>query len=102
MLVTGSLAISAVLFDLDETLLDRTTSLRAFLLDQYARFSQRLGRVDGVAPARRGLARGAAAMSGRDDQYPFPGSGSGPGYGLTRPRLAEPEGFPLPARPAAA
>ncbi len=43
MLVTGSLAISAVLFDLDETLLDRTTSLRAFLLDQYARFSQRLG-----------------------------------------------------------
>jgi len=35
--------IDAVLFDLDETLLDRTSSLRAFLGDQFERFSERLG-----------------------------------------------------------
>jgi putative hydrolase of the HAD superfamily len=35
--------ISAILFDLDETLLDRTTSLRSFLAEQYERFSRRLG-----------------------------------------------------------
>jgi putative hydrolase of the HAD superfamily len=35
--------IKAVLFDLDETLLDRTTSLIAFLKDQYARFRSDLG-----------------------------------------------------------
>jgi hypothetical protein len=35
--------IAAVLFDLDETLLDRTTSLRAFLGDQYGRFGEQLG-----------------------------------------------------------
>jgi hypothetical protein len=35
--------IAAVLFDLDETLLDRTTSLRAFLADQYGRFRGQLG-----------------------------------------------------------
>jgi putative hydrolase of the HAD superfamily len=35
--------IAAVLFDLDETLLDRTSSLRAFLRDQYTTFSSRLG-----------------------------------------------------------
>lgn len=37
--------ISGVLFDLDETLLDRTTSLRAFLADQYERFASVLGDV---------------------------------------------------------
>lgn len=37
--------IAAVLFDLDETLLDRTRSLRAFLADQYRRFSGKLGAV---------------------------------------------------------
>ncbi len=35
--------ISAVLFDLDETLLDRTTSLVSFLADQHSRFMNRLG-----------------------------------------------------------
>lgn len=35
--------ISAVLFDLDETLLDRTTSLVSFLTDQHSRFVDRLG-----------------------------------------------------------
>ena len=40
------MAISAVLFDLDETLLDRTTSLRAFLTDQYGRFGGRLGSLE--------------------------------------------------------
>jgi putative hydrolase of the HAD superfamily len=34
---------NAVLFDLDETLLDRTTSLRAFLADQYERHAVHLG-----------------------------------------------------------
>lgn len=37
------LMISAVLFDLDETLLDRNTSLVAFLSDQHARFAAGLG-----------------------------------------------------------
>ena len=31
--------VAAVLFDLDETLLDRTASVKAFLADQYARFA---------------------------------------------------------------
>nr|WP_321362024.1 HAD-IIIA family hydrolase [uncultured Hyphomonas sp.] len=35
--------IAAVLFDLDDTLLDRTGSLRSFLEDQYRRFAPRLG-----------------------------------------------------------
>lgn len=35
--------LTAVLFDLDETLLDRTTSLVAFLTDQHARFGGELG-----------------------------------------------------------
>jgi putative hydrolase of the HAD superfamily len=37
--------IFAVLFDLDETLLDRTSSLVDFLADQHRRFSRRLGAV---------------------------------------------------------
>ncbi|MEX0809193.1 MAG: HAD family hydrolase [Dongiaceae bacterium] len=37
--------IAAVLFDLDETLLNRTDSLRAFLEDQYDRFATSLGDV---------------------------------------------------------
>jgi len=39
-------ATAAVIFDLDETLLDRGSSLAAFLNDQYGRFSEHLGRVD--------------------------------------------------------
>lgn len=35
--------IKAALFDLDETLLDRTSSLKAFLADQYARYHDCLG-----------------------------------------------------------
>jgi putative hydrolase of the HAD superfamily len=35
--------IAAVLFDLDETLLDRTNSLVDFLVDQHRRFEKRLG-----------------------------------------------------------
>jgi len=37
--------IDAVLFDLDETLLDRTASLRAFLADQFGRHAGSLGNV---------------------------------------------------------
>ncbi len=40
----GRRMIGAVLFDLDETLLDRSTSLRAFLADQWKRFALRLGK----------------------------------------------------------
>ncbi len=39
--------IAAVLFDLDETLLDRRVSLTGFLADQHGRFAERLG---GVSP----------------------------------------------------
>jgi putative hydrolase of the HAD superfamily len=38
--------IDAVLFDLDETLLDRTKSLKAFLEDQFERNTEHLGRVE--------------------------------------------------------
>jgi len=38
--------IAAVLFDLDETLLDRISSVSAFVKDQYARFAHLLGQVD--------------------------------------------------------
>jgi putative hydrolase of the HAD superfamily len=37
--------IAAVLFDLDETLLDRTASVKAFLADQHTRFAAVLGSV---------------------------------------------------------
>jgi len=37
--------IDAILFDLDETLLDRTTALRAFLSDQFERHAGSLGHV---------------------------------------------------------
>jgi putative hydrolase of the HAD superfamily len=37
--------IAAVLFDLDQTLLDRKSSLAAFLVDQFERFKPRLGNV---------------------------------------------------------
>jgi putative hydrolase of the HAD superfamily len=40
-----SWVISAVLFDLDETLFDRTTSLVLFLAYQHGRFADRLGEV---------------------------------------------------------
>lgn len=47
--------ISAILFDLDETLLDRTTSLVAFLADQYDCFADKLGDVPFDAWSRRFL-----------------------------------------------
>jgi len=37
--------IRALLFDLDETLLDRTTSIQAFLAQQYARFTTELAHI---------------------------------------------------------
>jgi putative hydrolase of the HAD superfamily len=50
------LSIRAVLFDLDETLFDRTGSLHAFLKDQHARFLDRVGDVDHVTWTRHFLA----------------------------------------------
>ena len=49
----ASAMIRAVLFDLDETLLDRSTSLDRFLADQYARFQDRFGHVPFAAFRRR-------------------------------------------------
>jgi putative hydrolase of the HAD superfamily len=49
-------SIGAVLFDLDETLLDRTGSLHAFLKDQHSRFQDRLGDVDDVTWTKHFLA----------------------------------------------
>ncbi len=47
--------IAAVLFDLDETLLDRTASLKAFLADQFARHAADLGAVEADRWQRRFL-----------------------------------------------
>jgi putative hydrolase of the HAD superfamily len=58
--------IAAVLFDLDETLLDRTNSLRLFLADQYERFALSLGGPELQAWSNRFLeldARGRVAKS---------------------------------------
>jgi putative hydrolase of the HAD superfamily len=62
--------ISAVLFDLDETLLDRTTSLVAFLADQYRRFAGRLGRVSFDAWRDRFLVLDARGHIGKSVVYP--------------------------------
>ncbi len=50
------MSIRAVLFDLDETLFDRTRSLHAFLKDQHARFRDCLGDADQATWIRHFLA----------------------------------------------
>lgn len=62
--------ISSVLFDLDETLLDRTTSLASFLLDQYGRFSDHLGKVELDAWRTRFLTLDARGRVHKSVVYP--------------------------------
>jgi putative hydrolase of the HAD superfamily len=62
--------IDAVLFDLDETLLDRTTSLRSFLLDQYGRLINRLGQVNFPAWERRFLELDGRGSVPKSQVYP--------------------------------
>lgn len=60
----------AVLFDLDETLLDRTRSLRAFLKDQFSRFASELGKVRYDAWETRFLALDARGSVHKAKVYP--------------------------------
>lgn len=56
----------AVLFDLDETLLDRTNSVTAFLVDQHARFAEQLGHATAARWCERFLvldARGSVSKA---------------------------------------
>lgn len=62
--------ISAVLFDLDETLLDRTRSLVAFLGDQHRRFGNRLGRAPFAAWRDRFLTLDARGHVDKSVVYP--------------------------------
>jgi len=61
--------VRAVLFDLDETLLDRTGSLAAFLRDQRRRFHERLGDVAFEPWADRFLALDAKGMTPKPVVY---------------------------------
>src|SRR6185312_244211 len=61
---------AAVLFDLDETLLDRTSSLRAFLGDQYDRFGEQLGRASGEVWVDRFVALDARGSVPKSCVYP--------------------------------
>lgn len=61
--------VRAVLFDLDETLLDRTGSLAAFLGDQHDRFRARLGGVALEAWSDRFLALDAKGMTPKPTVY---------------------------------
>ncbi|MGR4865755.1 HAD family hydrolase [Caulobacter sp. LARHSG274] len=60
----------AVLFDLDETLLDRTTSLRSFLRDQFFRFNEHLGRADYPIWEERFLKLDARGSQPKSKVYP--------------------------------
>lgn len=60
----------AVLFDLDETLLDRTASLRAFLQDQFSRYAPQLAGVDYAAWETRFLELDARGSVPKSKVYP--------------------------------
>jgi putative hydrolase of the HAD superfamily len=62
--------IAAVLLDLDETLLDRTASLRAFLADQHERFAARLGGASRELWCRRFVELDARGMVHKSIVYP--------------------------------
>lgn len=61
--------IAAVLFDLDETLLDRTGSLAEFLADQHARFGHCLGHVPFILFRDRFLALDARGRTPKSIVY---------------------------------
>jgi putative hydrolase of the HAD superfamily len=62
--------ISAVLFDLDQTLLDRKSSLAAFLRDQFSRFGEGLGNTGLDAWRDRFLALDAEGQTRKSVVYP--------------------------------
>jgi putative hydrolase of the HAD superfamily len=62
--------IAAVIFDLDETLLDRTTSLTSFLADQYLRFRYVLGDITFETWSQRFLALDARGSMHKSIVYP--------------------------------
>jgi putative hydrolase of the HAD superfamily len=64
------MAPAAVIFDLDETLLDRTTSLRSFLAEQYGRFADHLGEVDFDVWERRFIELDARGSVPKSRVYP--------------------------------
>lgn len=64
------MAIRAVLFDLDETLLDRTNALVDFLADQHRRFSKRLGNAAFTTWRDRFLALDERGRVPKSDVYP--------------------------------
>lgn len=64
------MTIRAVLFDLDETLLDRSGSLVAFLTDQHARFGRRLGNVSLERWRERFIALDDRGRVSKTDVYP--------------------------------
>ena len=62
--------IAAVLFDLDETLLDRTTSLQAFLSSQYDRFGKSLGSISFETWRDRFLELDQRGLAPKSSVYP--------------------------------
>jgi putative hydrolase of the HAD superfamily len=64
------MTIRAVLFDLDETLLDRSGSLIEFLGDQHARFGHRLGNVSLERWRERFIALDDRGRVSKSDVYP--------------------------------
>jgi len=66
----GPLVIAAVLFDLDETLFNRTDSLRTFLKGQYDRFAEIVGDVGFETWRDRFLALDARGHVGKSIVYP--------------------------------
>jgi putative hydrolase of the HAD superfamily len=61
--------IRSVIFDLDETLLDRGATMRLFLRDQHERFNGRLGRVEGETFADRVIRHQANGYADKGEAY---------------------------------
>ena len=59
-----------VLFDLDETLFDRTQTLRQFLTTQFVRFQDKLGNTDGQTWVDRFVQMDARGATPKRDLYP--------------------------------
>jgi len=62
--------ITAVLFDLDETLILRSGAIRAFIKDQYARFAPRLDGIGEAAFVEQFLKTEQNGVIGKDVAYP--------------------------------
>ncbi|MDR3476322.1 MAG: HAD family hydrolase [Devosia sp.] len=62
--------VSAVLFDLDETLISRAGAIRAFVAEQYRRFEHQLEGIDGPTYAERFLVMEDNGRIPKDQLYP--------------------------------